>query len=58
MLTATFTAIMTERRIHYIMETVLLSMVGAFIGAFAAVLFLFSGWDEEGMYDDIYDDFL
>ena len=57
MQTDTLTAIMTEGRIHY-METLIISAIGSFIGAFAAVLFLFSGWDEEGMYDDIYDDIL
>lgn len=55
--TDTLTAIMTEGRKHY-METLIISAIGSFIGAFAAVLFLFSGWDEEGMYDDIYDDIL
>ena len=34
------------------MLTALMSMIGAFIGTFIAVVWLFSQWDEEDMYDD------
>ena len=39
------------------MTTIVCSMIGSFIGAFAAVAWMFSNWDEEDMYDEPdYDD--
>ena len=34
------------------MTTILCSMIGSFIGAFMAVAWMFSNWDEDFMYDD------
>ena len=36
------------------LATFILTMLGAFCGAFMAIVLLFSSWDEEDMYDDIY----
>ena len=34
------------------MKEIICSMIGSFIGAFAAVAWMFSNWDEEDMYDE------
>ena len=34
------------------MTEIICSMIGSFIGAFAAVAWMFSNWDEEDIYDE------
>ena len=34
------------------MKEIICSMIGSFIGTFAAVAWMFAGWDEEDMYDE------
>ena len=34
------------------MTNIICSMIGSFVGAFAAVAWMFAGWDEEDMYDE------
>ena len=39
------------------MTEIICSMIGSFIGAFAAVAWMFSNWDEDDLYDEQdYDD--
>ena len=39
------------------MTNIICSLIGSFIGAFCAVAWMFSNWDEDDMYDEPdYDD--
>lgn len=35
------------------MTEIICSMIGSFIGAFAAVAWMFSSWDEDDLYDEM-----